>query len=127
MQFELLWNWIRLLVLVMNPEESSDSDAPLDELVRAEIRRQDVYYKWVEQNAREALGRNHRAEMEVNFGIARNKRRQRQEEYAAVVKELKKTPSSSHNEDDFFPRQNKKLNNGEKRRKVHTKQEAESR
>lgn len=40
----------------------------------------------MEQQAREALGANHRAEMEVNFGIARNKRRQRQEEYKAVTK-----------------------------------------
>merc|ERR1711935_46769 len=106
----------------MNPEESSDSDAPLDQLVRAEIQRQDDYYNWVEQSAREALGKNHRAEMEDNFGIARNRRRQRQEEYAAVVKELKKPTNAS----DFFPRQKKELKNGEKRRKMHTKQEAES-
>ena len=107
----------------MNPEDSSDSDAPLDELVRAEIKRQDDYYKWVEQNAREALGKNHRAEMAVNFGIARNKRRQRQEEYAAVVKELKKPTTTN----GISRQNNKEVKNGEKRRKVHTKQEAESR
>lgn len=106
----------------MNPSDSSDSDVPLDEALRKEVQRQEDYYKWVEKNASEALGKNHRAEMEKNFGIARNKHRQRQEEYKAVSK-VKRTVGKSS---EFFPRIRKEVEET-KRRKVHTKQEADSR
>merc|ERR1711990_1264783 len=93
----------------MNPQSDSEEDLPLDELVNYQNKQIQQYAQWSEKNAQSALGSNHRAEMEENDGIARNRRKQNQQKYQATLKKLEKEKESIRQKRKTLPTTKLKL------------------
>ena len=81
----------------MDFEPSDSDDEPLDVILKNVQVAEQSYIQWTSNNAACALGKSHHAEMQLNHGIARNKKRQLEQNVQLYKKKRQNSVNSCRN------------------------------
>jgi len=100
----------------MEFEPSDSDDEPLDVILKNAQVAEQSYIQWTSNNAACALGKSHHAEMQLNHGIARNKKRQL-EQNVQLYKKKRQNSMNSSSEGETIADLLSGKRNGKKRRK----------
>ena len=94
-KFRLILTFVNAIQMDFEPSDSDDE--PLDVILKNVQVAEQSYIQWTSNNAACALGKSHHAEMQLNHGIARNKKRQLEQNVQLYKKKRQNSVNSCRN------------------------------